>query len=350
MTALQSAGQVKDPARAGSYTGGMSSDASSSLLSLEALSFAAQVRQAQRAQMKDKSYRATPVGGEVGRFLRAYRWSNKSESTLLAYEDTLSKLAYAYAHFTSLDEFTIEDLRDFLDEKWGEAMPTTRARHLAAINSFFNWAVEEGRGVEVNPAARIKRPKRANVERQGYAPAVIETLRRAQPTLRDQIGIQLLGMLGLRRNELRLLRLQDFDLGKGTVLVHGKGGKVSVMPLGFASLKTDLELHMVGRDLGEYLLYPKGDTERPMDPASVHRWFKTCLERAGLPASMKPHEMRHSAADNLWRATGNMILAQQLLRHESPATTAAYLHPSREDLSEALAEMQVLRSDEDDSA
>ena len=73
-----------------------------------------------------------------------------------------------------------------------------------------------------------------------------------------------------------------------------------------------------------------------MNPASVHRWFKACLERAGLPATMKTHEMRHSAADNLWRRSGNLTMAQQLLRHESPATTARYLHPTREDLEAAL--------------
>jgi site-specific recombinase XerD len=52
---------------------------------------------------------------------------------------------------------------------------------------------------------------------------------------------------------------------------------------------------------------------------------------------MKPHELRHSAADNLWRKTGNLVLASKLLRHESVATTQAYLHPSREDLAEALS-------------
>lgn len=59
---------------------------------------------------------------------------------------------------------------------------------------------------------------------------------------------------------------------------------------------------------------------------------------------MKLHELRHSAADNLWRASGNLMLAQQLLRHESVATTQAYLHPTRDDLAEALARLQVVRS------
>ena len=99
--------------------------------------------------------------------------------------------------------------------------------------------------------------KKASVERQAYGPDVIEKLRRAQPTLREQIAVQLLGMLALRKNELRLIRLSDFDLAKSTLLVHGKGNKVVVLPIGFDDIKRDLELYLVGRDQGEYLLYPK---------------------------------------------------------------------------------------------
>ena len=67
------------------------------------------------------------------------------------------------------------------------------------------------------------------------------------------------------------------------------------------------------------------------------RWFKDCLQRAGLPNTIKMHELRHSAADNLWRESGNLTMAQRLLRHSSPATTAGYLHPILDDLEAALA-------------
>jgi integrase len=66
-----------------------------------------------------------------------------------------------------------------------------------------------------------------------------------------------------------------------------------------------------------------------MDAASVHRWFKRCTERAGLQ-SFPSHELRHSAAQALWRKTGNLVLAQELLRHEDIGMTRAYLHPSLE--------------------
>ena len=58
----------------------------------------------------------------------------------------------------------------------------------------------------------------------------------------------------------------------------------------------------------------------------MHRWLKRCLDAAGLPATIKTHELRHSAADNLWRESGNLLLAQQLLRHASVQTTQGYLH------------------------
>jgi site-specific recombinase XerD len=254
--------------------------------------------------MRDKSYRVSPVGGEVGRYLRALRWSDKAQNTLDTYEIVLARLAVDFAHYEGLDEFDTETLRDFLDEHWGEASAATRANRLAVVRSFFTWAFDEGR-VQVNPTSVIKAPKVSrSSERHAYKPDLIHTLIVAQPNLRDQIALQLLGRLALRKNELRLLRLRDFDLVRGTVLVHGKGNKQVVMPLGFAQLKADLELYLVGRDLDEYLLYPRSRRLEPMDPATEHRWFKACLRRAGLPETVKIHELRHSAADNLWRSTG----------------------------------------------
>jgi site-specific recombinase XerD len=44
------------------------------------------------------------------------------------------------------------------------------------------------------------------------------------------------------------------------------------------------------------------------------------------------------------------MLAKQLLRHESVATTQAYLHPTRDDLADALARLQVVRSEEGETA
>jgi hypothetical protein len=44
------------------------------------------------------------------------------------------------------------------------------------------------------------------------------------------------------------------------------------------------------------------------------------------------------------------MLAKELLRHQSVATTQEYLHADRSDPEQALASMQVARSDLRDSA
>jgi hypothetical protein len=88
-------------------------------------------------------------------------------------------------------------------------------------------------------------------------------------------------------------------------------------------------LQVRGGHPDEYLLYPKSDRLRPLTPSGLHRWFKRCLERAG--------------ASDLWRRTGNLVLAQQLFRHEAIETTRRYLHPSHEDL---IAGMRVADDEE----
>lgn len=72
-----------------------------------------------------------------------------------------------------------------------------------------------------------------------------------------------------------MLQVKDFDLGKGTFIVHGKGQKVVVADSATQSLKDDLNLELLTPEPDEYLLYPRKRTSDPMDAGSLHRWFKT---------------------------------------------------------------------------
>jgi integrase/recombinase XerC len=304
------------------------------------------VEEAER-RVKDKSYRRSPLGQEVGRYLRALRWSDHAEATLNAYEETLARLAIEHDDFEGVGGFCTpvgtQYLRDFLERHWGDAASATKRRHTAAVRSFCTWALAEGL-CAWNPAASIRAPRdrRGGEERVAYAIPVLLKLVRSQESLRDQCALQLLCRMALRKNELRLLTIADVDLVRNLLVVTGKGGKRTVLPLEFRSLRDDLYLHIQGegRQPREYLLYPRSRKNEPMDPASVHRWFKRCLEVAGLPTSIKPHEMRHSAADHLWRGTGNIVMAQELLRHSSPETTRRYLHPTRNDLTVAMHRLE----------
>ena len=58
-----------------------------------------------------------------------------------------------------------------------------------------------------------------------------ERLLAAAPTARDAFALSVLLDLGVRRNELRTLRVRDVDLARRALVVFGKGQKARVLPL-----------------------------------------------------------------------------------------------------------------------
>lgn len=308
-----------------------------SAMALPVIELAPMIRELSRLAVKDKRYRQNPVGHQVGRYMRELEFAHAPQTTRDSYEQVLAWLALDHADFPGLDRFCAPDgteyLREFLHRHWADAAPTTKRHRRSVLRAFFGWALEEGI-VPFNPALALRRPRGESKPRHAHPREAIQRLIIAQPTLRDQCAIALMARLGLRKNDLRELQIRDIDLTRNLVsLLHGKGGTVAVLPLEYEELIDDLYLHIVGeqRQPVEYLLYPRKDRSRPMDPSSVHRWFKRCLANAGLP-DFPMHELRHTASDELHRTTGSIVAAQQLLRHKSPGTTALYLHPTLEDL------------------
>lgn len=55
------------------------------------------------------------------------------------------------------------------------------------------------------------------------------------------------------------------------------------------------------------------------------------------------HATRHSAVTAVYRATGNLFLAQRLARHASPITTIIRAHSSDEELAEGVRDLRCWR-------
>jgi integrase/recombinase XerC len=258
-----------------------------------------------REAMRERRWGDSPIGERVDSFLDALEYEDASEHTLGAYRYVLGLFAVEHA------DLKLEDLeppnggqvvRDFLDRHWRKSAATTRRQRLAIVRSFLTWMVGEGL-VRANPATNLRAPRDERKDRAALSHDDVEKLIGSQPGLRDQVCLMLLAWLGLRKNELRQLRIRDFNLAAGTITVHGKGGHEDVLPIGFARLRSALELHLVEQEPApdEFLLYPRSHRTRPMDPASVHHWLKRCLKLAGLPATVKTHELRYTAAEEIYR-------------------------------------------------
>ena len=181
-----------------------------------------------REAVKDKSYRSTPVGLEVAQFIRWFRNEYGATSeTLRDYEGILAKLAIDHA---DLDLAAFEPpegttrLREFIDERWGDAAPRTRKKVRAILMSFFKWAQAEFK-LQGNPVVPIRSPRLRDVERELFSAEDVARIVAAQPELRDRVALKLLFLMGLRKGELAATRYRDFDLGRRRLQVHGRAAR-----------------------------------------------------------------------------------------------------------------------------
>ena len=252
-----------------------------------------------------------------------------SVSSVADYRATLARLAVDHAHL-ELRDFEgghgVELLEDFLHRRYRERSPGTRKKVRAQIRSFFAWATRLDK-LEHNPAERLSRPRRGKPSgRRAFSDEKIQAIIEAQPELRDRVAIALMARHGLRKDELRRLRWRDIDFEAGTMQLHAKGGKRPTLPIVFEDLLADLNrLYLEsGAKRDHYLLFPrrignlpsrggKGVVreypDRPMQPSTLHRWWKRCLEQAGS-ADMLMHELRHSAGTSFQRANKDLKLTR----------------------------------------
>ena len=225
--------------------------------------------------------------------------------------------------------------------------PASRARHLAALRSFFNWCEERGH-LQANPAAALSAPRRGRrlpryleedeVERLLAAPAADDPQEH-----RDRALLEVLYSSGCRVAELVALDEVDLDLRQGLVRLQGKGKKERLGMLGRPA-KEALERYLAWKansaaDRGPLFLNQRGGR---LTDRSVRRVLDRCLRRAGIERACTPHTLRHSFATHLMRRGADLRTVQELLGHANLTTTEIYTHVSLEGLRELYKQAHPL--------
>jgi site-specific recombinase XerD len=234
--------------------------------------------------------------------------------------------------------FTLDLARDYLvwcqDVRHHSA--TTRARSIAAMNHFFRFLKESGRTPD-NPVESLKPLK---IPRRLPRPLAEDEMKRllAAPDpatfagTRDRLCLELLYGSGLRISELCGLTFGSLDLqnGNGPCLrVHGKGSKTRLVPLSKASLSALAEYLRAkdakfGKDAGPKSPLILADRGMALRPRSFQKNLKKHLITANLDPDLTPHKLRHSFATHLLDHGADIRVIQELLGHESLATTQIY--------------------------
>jgi integrase/recombinase XerD len=226
---------------------------------------------------------------------------------------------------------------------------SSAARAVIAVRGMHRFAHREG--LTATDPARLVRPPTpprrlpkaiplGDVERLLDAASVGDT----PLALRDRALLEMLYGTGARISEAVGLAVDDLDRaeGGGTVVLHGKGGKTRLAPVGSYALRAVDDylvrarpgLVAAGRGTAALFLNARGG---PLSRQSAWSILRAAADRAGLTGDLSPHTLRHSFATHLLDGGADVRVVQELLGHASVTTTQVYTLVTVDRLREVYA-------------
>ncbi len=271
-----------------------------------------------------------------------------TENSIQAYTGDTQKLClYAetkgYPDPSSIGQRHISEFLAWINELG--MMPSSQARVLSSIKSFFNYLVFEGYILK-NPAELIDSPRQTRKLPDTLSVPEIECLINAidlsKPEgMRNKAMIEILYGCGLRVSELVNLKLSNLFLDIEFIKVKGKGNKERLIPIGAEAIKyLSIYLHEVRISVNilngyeDYIFLTKRG--KPISRVMVFLIIKDLTQKTGITKTISPHTFRHSFATHLVEGGADLRAVQEMLGHESITTTEIYTHLDREYLHETI--------------
>lgn len=262
-----------------------------------------------------------------------------SDNTRQGYIDDVNKLiAYLADNDLTLRQVTIDHLRWFVGDLHDMGIaPTSQARILSGIRSFFRYLKLEGYLPE-NPSLLLESPKTGRhlpeVLSLDEIDAMIAAVDMSKPEgQRNRAIVETLYSCGLRVSELVNLTLSSIYADEEYIQVTGKGDKTRIVPIAQSALG-EIRAYLPDRGLtgiqpGEEGIVFLNNRGHRLTRVMVFYIIKRLAEGAGIRKTISPHTLRHSFATHLLEGGANLRSIQQMLGHESIATTEIYLHLDR---------------------
>ncbi len=274
---------------------------------------------------------------EISEFLEYLRHErNASVHTIAGYRRDLTQFADYMSEkeipLRKADNIQIRGFMAHLHER--KLKKSTLARKLAAVRSFYQFGVKK-KWIAENPAKVVATPKQEKrvpsfLSEEEMA-SFLEVPASGKPLdLRDQAALELLYATGIRVSELVGINLEDVNFGERLVRVRGKGKKERLVPFGRVAdnrLSTYLKLRprLLGENIGERALFLNYQGGR-ITSRSVERIVDKYIRLTAVKRKISPHSLRHSFASHLLSRGADLRVIQELLGHESLATTQKYTH------------------------
>ena len=151
---------------------------------------------------------------------------------------------------------------------------------------------------------------------------------------RERVILEILYGSGIRVSELVNIKIKDIDFSNKTILIFGKGSKERLVSFGEPALDSIKQYINDGRKQyeieSEYLIV--GKNEEQLTTRRIEQIIGELINKTSIKMNITPHMFRHTFATHLLDNGSDLIAVQELLGHESLASTEIYTHISNEHL------------------
>ncbi|MGL5041642.1 MAG: tyrosine-type recombinase/integrase [Culicoidibacterales bacterium] len=271
---------------------------------------------------------------------------NYAQNTTSQYNDEL-RFFFLFCQERKFDghskQITDKLIKEYLYTLYEKNQKVTRSKKLSILRGFFQYQLENGR-LDANPCQYIDLPKKDKKLPKILAVEEIDLLLEKLLVSNKKFAARDLAIVatffgaGVRVSELVKLVSSDIDFLNKTIFVRdGKGGKARFAPLSVLAVKYCLTYSLELRTF--MLLSAQNPTEtfflnkygNPLTSRGVNDILKRVSSELGI-GKVSAHMFRHSFATALLNGGADLRSVQELLGHESIASTQVYTHVSRKQL------------------
>jgi len=248
---------------------------------------------------------------------------NFSDSTITSYTRVVADFARFFHR--SPDQLGSEEIRQYLlhaiEEK--KISWATYQGYRAALKFFYTRTLKQPWFEHEIPKPKVRR-KIPEI----LSPEEIEKLLNCTMNLKHRAMLAVLYGAGVRRAEVRSLKISDIDSKRMVIHIRaGKGQLPRQIPLSPKLLEL-LRVYWRWRKPTDWLFHSARYPDRRIDYSGIFGIVEDAARRAGLKRRVTPHLLRHSYASHMLEAGTDLRTIQLLLGHGDLQTTARYLHVS----------------------
>lgn len=271
---------------------------------------------------------------------------NLSAHTVSAYKKDLNQWREFSTANTSAEfrpnDITTSDIRVWISHLSSKGIsPRSIRRKIQTLRAFYRYMMRY-HGLKSNPAADITLAKAEKQLPVFIRPTETTHIFNTEfdhndfTEVRDRLIVLMFYSTGMRCSELVNLKDSNVNTDTNELKVLGKRNKERIIPFG-EELKDMITLYRTLRDrttgspTEAFFVRPSGE---PIYNYLAYKIVHSTLSGRAHAARLSPHVLRHSMATDMLNNGADLNAVQQILGHQSLATTQVYTHITYRELKQ----------------